>query len=199
MPPAIEPDELLALNTVRHGGSLPLMSHMRAQYGSKRHQLSRCNGHRVVPVPPHPTTTPTPRPAPAQQNKDQEGLVKRYGGPHGLAAALGVSAKAGLNEDQVAASRGRYGANSYTAVPPKSFFAILYEGFKDPVILLLCAAATVRCSAVRYSPRPCVRERCHCCRPARCHSAHPLTPKHTHTHPMPQHTRTAVHGAGCGH
>jgi magnesium-transporting ATPase (P-type) len=28
-------------------------------------------------------------------------------------------------------------------VPPKSFFKILYEGFKDPVILLLCAAATL--------------------------------------------------------
>ena len=40
-------------------------------------------------------------------------------------------------------SRGKYGANTYTQVPPKSFFAILYEGFKDPVILLLCAAATV--------------------------------------------------------
>lgn len=53
------------------------------------------------------------------------------------------------------ASRAKYGANTYTQVPPKSFFAILYEGFKDPVILLLCAAATVSNSIrpVRGNPR----------------------------------------------
>lgn len=62
---------------------------------------------------------------------------------HGLTAALGSDKKHGLPDDAVEASRGRYGANTYTQVPPKSFFSILFEGFKDPVILLLCAAATV--------------------------------------------------------
>jgi hypothetical protein len=61
----------------------------------------------------------------------------------GLAAALGSSKKTGLADAAVEASRNIYGANTFTAVPPKSFFSILYEGFKDPVILLLCAAATV--------------------------------------------------------
>ncbi len=81
--------------------------------------------------------------AASAQDKDQKTLNEQYKGVHGLAAALGSDKKHGLPEDAVEASRGKYGANTYTQVPPKSFFAILYEGFKDPVILLLCAAATV--------------------------------------------------------
>jgi magnesium-transporting ATPase (P-type) len=67
-----------------------------------------------------------------------------FGGAGGLAAALGTNVKAGLDEPAVTASRARHGANEYRQVPHKNFFAIFYEGFKDPVILLLCAAATVR-------------------------------------------------------
>lgn len=36
-----------------------------------------------------------------------------------------------------------YGPNTYKQVPPKSFWSILLEAYKDPVILLLCAAALV--------------------------------------------------------
>jgi magnesium-transporting ATPase (P-type) len=82
------------------------------------------------------------------QDKDQKTLNEQYHGVHGLTAALGSSKKTGLPEDAVEASRQKYGPNTYTAVPPKSFFSILYEGFKDPVILLLCAAATVSYAAV---------------------------------------------------
>lgn len=77
------------------------------------------------------------------QDKDQETLNKQYNGVHGLAAVLGSDKKHGLPEESVEASRSKYGPNTYKQVPPKSFFSILYEGFKDPVILLLCAAATV--------------------------------------------------------
>lgn len=77
------------------------------------------------------------------QDKDQKTLNEQYGGVHGLAAALGSDKKSGLAEEAVEGARLKHGANTYTQVPPKSFFAILYEGFKDPVILLLCAAATV--------------------------------------------------------
>lgn len=80
----------------------------------------------------------------------------------GLADKLGTNLQSGLaSEDVVAASRGRYGANTYKQVPPKSFFAILFEGFKDPVILLLCAAATVSampcthaCGPLAVAPAP---------------------------------------------
>jgi hypothetical protein len=89
------------------------------------------------------------------QDKDQKTLNDKYNGVHGLAAALGSDKKHGLQEDSVEASRSKYGPNAYKQVPPKSFFAILYEGFKDPVILLLCAAATVSnrhysCTACRH-------------------------------------------------
>lgn len=61
---------------------------------------------------------------------------------------LSSDTKAGLHSEgngnnSVDAHRAAFGANQYRQVPPKSFFAILFEGFKDPVILLLCAAATV--------------------------------------------------------
>eukprot|EP00878_Enallax_costatus_P036406 GHUV01040882.1.p1 GENE.GHUV01040882.1~~GHUV01040882.1.p1 ORF type:complete len:119 (-),score=11.38 GHUV01040882.1:370-726(-) len=77
--------------------------------------------------------------------KDSETLGKRYGGVYGLATALATDLKGGLcDAKSVDAHRQTFGANQYKRVPPKSFFSILLEGFKDPVILLLCAAATVR-------------------------------------------------------
>jgi Ca2+-transporting ATPase len=82
------------------------------------------------------------------QEKDSPKLNGTYGGVSGLARKLHADLSAGLQPDgngptSVETHRRVYGANKYKEVPPKSFFAILYEGFKDPVILLLCAAATV--------------------------------------------------------
>ncbi|KAF8057240.1 ACA11 [Scenedesmus sp. PABB004] len=76
-------------------------------------------------------------------DKDTAALKGKHGGVPGLASALGVDLKAGLDGDGAAARRAAFGANTYRQVPPKSFFRILAEGFKDPVILLLCAAATL--------------------------------------------------------
>eukprot|EP00775_Hariotina_reticulata_P009045 gene9045-9216_t len=80
-------------------------------------------------------------------DKDTSRLQSKFQGMKGLAAVLGSDTKAGLESEgngnsSVEAHRAAFGANKYRAVPPKSFFAILFEGFKDPVILLLCAAAT---------------------------------------------------------
>uniref|UniRef100_A0A383WGV1 Calcium-transporting ATPase n=1 Tax=Tetradesmus obliquus TaxID=3088 RepID=A0A383WGV1_TETOB len=73
--------------------------------------------------------------------KDSEALNGKLGGVAGLAAKLNSDIKAGLTAEAADASRQHFGANTYRQVPPKSFFRILAEGFKDPVILLLCAAA----------------------------------------------------------
>ena len=82
------------------------------------------------------------------QDKDSAKLNGTYGGIPGLARKLHTDLSAGLQPEgsgpaSVEAHRTVYGANKYKEIPPKSFFKILYEGFKDPVILLLCAAATV--------------------------------------------------------
>lgn len=80
------------------------------------------------------------------QEKDSEALNGKLGGVAGLAAKLNSDIKAGLTAEAADASRQHFGANTYRQVPPKSFFRILAEGYKDPVILLLCAAALVRVS-----------------------------------------------------
>jgi Ca2+-transporting ATPase len=71
-------------------------------------------------------------------------LNGKLGGVSGLASHLNSDTKHGLTAEAAEASRQYYGSNTYRQVPPKSFFRILFEGYKDPVILLLCAAALVR-------------------------------------------------------
>jgi Ca2+-transporting ATPase len=78
------------------------------------------------------------------QEKDSGALNGKLGGVSGLARSLNSDTKAGLSAEAAEASRQHYGGNTYRQVPPKSFFRILFEGYKDPVILLLCAAALVR-------------------------------------------------------
>eukprot|EP00879_Flechtneria_rotunda_P001764 GHRR01001928.1.p1 GENE.GHRR01001928.1~~GHRR01001928.1.p1 ORF type:complete len:116 (+),score=5.07 GHRR01001928.1:378-725(+) len=77
------------------------------------------------------------------QDKDSATVIGKYHGVRGLSNVLGSDPKRGLDDATIEANRAKYGANRYKQVPPKSFFSILFEGFKDPVILLLCAAATV--------------------------------------------------------
>ncbi len=89
------------------------------------------------------------------QNKDMEKLVA-LGGVEGLAKAisshhhsgLDAAAKPGSPESVQEHSR-IYGANKYKEVPSKNFFALCWENLKDPIILLLVAAALVR------APRAC--------------------------------------------
>jgi Ca2+-transporting ATPase len=77
------------------------------------------------------------------QEKDSGALNGKIGGVSGLAGTLNSDTKNGLTAEAAEASRQYYGSNTYRQVPPKSFFKILFEGYKDPVILLLCAAALV--------------------------------------------------------
>lgn len=76
-----------------------------------------------------------------------EGL-KQLGGGEGLAKALGSHHQTGLDAEAsgpagVESHRQVYGENKHKEVPPKGFFAIVYENLQDPIILLLIAAATV--------------------------------------------------------
>lgn len=86
----------------------------------------------------------------SSQAKDTEALNATYDGISGLARALATDLKSGLKDSKsVEAHRQALGANQYKQVPPKSFFSIFFEGFNDPVILLLCFAATVRPASCR--------------------------------------------------
>jgi hypothetical protein len=85
---------------------------------------------------------------PLPQDKDSQNLKGKWGGVSGIAKVLNTDLKHGLKDegtglDCVEQHRTVYGANTYKQVPPKSFWAILFEAYKDPVILLLCAAALV--------------------------------------------------------
>ena len=89
-------------------------------------------------------------PFPPVQAKDMDKL-NALGGVPGLATAicsnphngLDPAAKGGSPESVEEHSR-VFGANKYREVPSKNFFALCYENMKDPIILLLVAAALVR-------------------------------------------------------
>ncbi len=93
------------------------------------------------------------------------GALKAHGGVTGLAQLLLSDADRGLDASghgaaSVAAHQEHFGRNVYKDAKPKSFFSLLYEAYKDPVILILCAAALVRpiqteyvFSSVAYRPR----------------------------------------------
>lgn len=100
-------------------------------------------------------TVPRP-PPPRPQEKDSAGLSK-HGGAAGLARALCTDLHKGLDPSghgpaSVAGHKEMYGSNTYKTAPPKNFFSIWIEAFKDPVILLLCAAAAVSISGHRWLP-----------------------------------------------
>lgn len=60
-----------------------------------------------------------------------------------VAAMLKTDAKAGLNADELAARRARYGANELREIPPTPFWVRLLEQFKSFVILILIVAAVL--------------------------------------------------------
>lgn len=82
------------------------------------------------------------------QHKDTEGLEK-LGGPEGLAKALNTSLDDGVNPDvtddtSVQRRAELFGANKFSQVPLKSFFALLWGNLSDKILILLMVAATVR-------------------------------------------------------
>lgn len=50
----------------------------------------------------------------------------------------------GLNAQQVEESRKQYGTNALTTIPPEPLWKKILEGFKDPMILILCVALVIQ-------------------------------------------------------
>ena len=50
----------------------------------------------------------------------------------------------GLTQKEVEASRKQYGSNSLTQIPPDPLWKKILEGFKDPMIIILCVALVIQ-------------------------------------------------------
>jgi P-type Ca2+ transporter type 2C len=78
-----------------------------------------------------------------------EAWVEQHGGPSGVATVLRSSATAGIGGDELRSAGGTsaraefYGANKFRYPPPKSFFKLMLEAFKDYTIMILSFAAVV--------------------------------------------------------
>ena len=70
--------------------------------------------------------------------------VADLGGLSQIATALGTNLETGLPEhDDHTRRREYYGSNMFTYPPPKSFFHLMLDGFKDITIIILSIAAVV--------------------------------------------------------
>ncbi|PNH11294.1 putative calcium-transporting ATPase 5, plasma membrane-type [Tetrabaena socialis] len=74
--------------------------------------------------------------------------LKGAGGAQGLAKKLYSDLHKGLDPQgqglaSIEAHGEAYGLNQFPEVPPKSFFALVWGNFQDPVIIILCIAAAV--------------------------------------------------------
>jgi P-type Ca2+ transporter type 2C len=76
------------------------------------------------------------------EEKDYNGW-KELGGVERVAALLKTNVKEGLASANVARNREAFGGNHFKEVPPRSFFSILLGALKDPILMLLMAAATL--------------------------------------------------------
>jgi hypothetical protein len=101
------------------------------------------------------------------QDKDTERL-RRLGGVQGLAQQLQSDTQAGLSPAaaagpaSIAEHRRVYGANELPVRPTKNFFVLCAENLRDPIILLLIAAALVRVWRVGIAACACRRSMCGC-------------------------------------
>lgn len=82
------------------------------------------------------------------QNKDDLGLESRVGGASGLASALHTSLVDGLDSHaptpySIDDRKKVFGENSLPAVPAKGFLYLWFSNLKDPIIIMLMAAALV--------------------------------------------------------
>ena len=85
-----------------------------------------------------------------QQDKDTA-LLSSLGGPSGLAARLCTNLDAGpalvpasvATTPSIDARRAAFGANKFKQVASKSFLRLFFESLKDPILVLLMAAALV--------------------------------------------------------
>lgn len=65
------------------------------------------------------------------------------GGVEGVATALNTSLHDGISQDSVELRQQWFGANKLKEIPTKSFFVLWFGNLKDPIILMLMAAALV--------------------------------------------------------
>ena len=75
--------------------------------------------------------------------KDDPSVVDRLGGIDGIAAKLHVDLVKGVDPSTVETRRRVFGANVLPQVPPKGFFSLWFAQLKDPIIIMLMAAALV--------------------------------------------------------
>ncbi|GMH44859.1 hypothetical protein BSKO_12811 [Bryopsis sp. KO-2023] len=76
------------------------------------------------------------------EEKDVKHLQEK-GGVEGVAKAVHSDLKHGLEESEVESHRATFGANFFDEVPAKTFMSLVIENIKDPIIILLIAAALV--------------------------------------------------------
>jgi P-type Ca2+ transporter type 2C len=79
--------------------------------------------------------------------------LQKLGGTDGLAKLLSTDAHGGLDpaaggDESIDTHRKVFGANELPQTPPKAFLAIALDNMKDPIIIMLIAAATVSVTLV---------------------------------------------------
>ena len=57
----------------------------------------------------------------------------------------------GLSEEQVLASRARFGSNSLTQIMPDALWKKILKGFRDPMIMILLVALLIQAVLDRKS------------------------------------------------
>mmetsp|Transcript_12308 Transcript_12308/g.35041 ORF Transcript_12308/g.35041 Transcript_12308/m.35041 type:complete len:122 (+) Transcript_12308:229-594(+) len=75
--------------------------------------------------------------------KEDASILEGLGSVDGLVDKLRVSAEKGIDSTSAADRRRLFGANTLPQVPPKSFFYLWFVNLKDPIIIMLMAAALV--------------------------------------------------------
>ena len=75
--------------------------------------------------------------------KEDVSILEDMGGIDGVAEKLRIALEKGIDSSSVETRRGVFGTNVLPQVPPKSFFFLWFQNLKDPIIIMLMAAALV--------------------------------------------------------
>ena len=80
--------------------------------------------------------------------------IHQLGGLGGVAKALDCSLVKGLcpgrDAQSLDARREAFGENKFRVAERKTFWSLVFENLQDPTLILLMAAAAVRCSLVEH-------------------------------------------------
>ena len=77
------------------------------------------------------------------RDENRHYLDKVVLGIDALVAKMGSNIQTGLSADQVLVMRERFGHNEFPQSPMEGFFALLFDAFQDPTLLILISAACV--------------------------------------------------------